>query len=289
MKITKQLIIGISLFLSAEVFAGIGAGNGTDQVATLFAQAKEKNIETLNSFDANDLVLLNIDNEFKEWLKKEEEEQTRLLKLKIYANRMIFDFETPCEDGSDICYDNSDPRKPIVRIDKRRNENTTLSQAQAKLYHEAGHFTEENDHLFLDEFGAQMVSQGPLDPIDKVNRWKEIPTEHEGYRFLALTAKENSDNKDNEINYIVRQRADSVCQLYGYPSAGSYIKFFPAPSKGEEQNSAWLWIVETEQKHKKIRQQKFDSHIKFVAEAAWPRRYTVYYYACFSKLKCVLE
>jgi hypothetical protein len=91
---------------------------------------------------------------------------SRLNKLQFYVKAMILDKESfvegPCnEEGAPrgTCFNDSDPNKPRMIVSRSYNRMTTPDQAIALVFHEAGHFTGETDHLFLSQFGTVMTAQ----------------------------------------------------------------------------------------------------------------------------------
>ena len=149
------MILFTLLFTLFSARAESGPGNGTDYVKVLFAEAQyelNRSMISLNSPQG-----LPLDHEVRAWL----EAKNRFLELKNYVRKMELRFQqAPCSDVSripaSICYFTDEPSNPYVVISVSENKMTTKDQAIAMLLHEAGHFTGEMDHLFLDRMGLQL-------------------------------------------------------------------------------------------------------------------------------------
>lgn len=159
-----KLILALALLGAASLpafarSAGSGPGNGTDYVKVLFADAQ---------FELN-RALVGVENpgEFAlsapvaAWLKSRAADgEGRFAGLRRYVRTMELRFQDePCSDGSgkpaSICFFTEGG--PYVMISVQENKQTTRDQAMAMLLHEAGHFTGEMDHLFLDRMGVELT------------------------------------------------------------------------------------------------------------------------------------
>lgn len=149
-----KLILSLTALLcSLSSYAGSGPGNGTDYVKVLFADAQFELNRSLVPYENADALTLSAP--VSAWLGG-----SRFTELKRYAHVMELRFqEEPCSDGSgapaSICFFTEGG--PYVIISVNENKHTTRSQAMAMLLHEAGHFTGETDHLFLDRMGVELV------------------------------------------------------------------------------------------------------------------------------------
>ena len=148
-------------FLAVFAHAESGPGNGTDYVKVLFAEAQfeiNKNLLPIASPDS-----LAVSAEVKAWLGNSVDGESRLDRLKFYLRKMDLQFqEASCSDGSGkpatICFFPG----PTVLISLAGNRMTTASQAAAMLVHEAGHFTGEMNHLFLDRAGVEIAEAAKM-------------------------------------------------------------------------------------------------------------------------------
>lgn len=165
MKIWLHLTFSLFLMLSPNAHARVdesGPGNGTDYVKVLFADAQYEVLRSLMLVTDRDVNNLEVDPAIRIWLLESTQSTSRLEKLKYYLRRMDLTFQQgPCSDDSGkpatICYFN-DAEGPYVRIALEENRWTTKDQAMAMLIHEAGHFTGETNHIYLDKVGIQMVN-----------------------------------------------------------------------------------------------------------------------------------
>ncbi len=154
-------------FLNSES----GPGNGTDFVKVLFANAREEAITILSDLTVESIDYLQMSEYFKEWLKEDVQGSSRFVKLKFYAKTFKFHFQKePCPDENSICFYQN--KEPLVVVSLDENQNTTEKQAVAMILHEVGHFTGEEDHLFLDRFASELIanSREPFVIISEENK-----------------------------------------------------------------------------------------------------------------------
>jgi hypothetical protein len=159
----KSILILCFLLSTADSFAESGPGNGTDYVKVLFAEAQNVLNQRMSGLNQSQVRGLQVDEPSKRWLVENlPSPNGRWSQLKFYMSNMRLAFQNaPCEDSSgrqsSICFFNENPEDPYVLISVLENKNTTPTQAMAMLIHEAGHFTGEMDHLFLDKVGVELV------------------------------------------------------------------------------------------------------------------------------------
>jgi hypothetical protein len=161
---TLKFILGFSfLFCSAVATGESGPGNGTDYVKVLFAEAQNVLNQRMSGLNQAQVRGLQVEESTKRWLVENlPSPNGRWSQLKFFLSNMRLAFQNaPCEDSSgrqsSICFFNQNPEDPYVMISVLENKNTTPTQAMAMLIHEAGHFTGEMNHLFLDQVGVQLV------------------------------------------------------------------------------------------------------------------------------------
>ncbi len=161
--LNATLFVLCSLAGTFAVHAESGPGNGTDYVKILFAEAQNELNQRMASVNLNQVRNLQTEPQTQTWLQENLHSPSgRWAQLRFYLTNMRLDFQNaPCEDAvgrqSSICFYNQDPNDPYVLISIQENKHTTLTQAMAMLIHEAGHFTGEMNHLFLDQVGVQLV------------------------------------------------------------------------------------------------------------------------------------
>jgi hypothetical protein len=141
-------------------FSESGPGNGTDYVKVLFADAQYEANRSLAPLESTQS--LSLDPTTRRWLDEQQGDSTRFTRLKSYLRKIELRFQQdPCSDESrlpaSICFYNEDPANPYVIVSLGENKLTSKDQAVAMLLHEAGHFTGEKDHLFLDRMGVQLA------------------------------------------------------------------------------------------------------------------------------------
>ncbi|RZA05868.1 MAG: hypothetical protein EOP11_11770 [Proteobacteria bacterium] len=152
----KAIFLGLSFLFLTPAFARdeSGPGNGTDYVKVLFADAQFELNRALLPWESADGWALS--PPVAAWLSLD-----RFTSLKGYTRRMELRFQAgACSDESQkpasICFFTDDG--PYVVVALSENRHTSREQAMAMLLHEAGHFTGETDHLFLDRMGVELVN-----------------------------------------------------------------------------------------------------------------------------------
>jgi hypothetical protein len=140
-----------------------GPGNATEYVKVLFAEAQFEVLRELAPVALKDTHNLDLEDGVKQWLATGEGANSRFELLKSYLRKMELRFQQePCSDGSgkpgSICFFRDEKGEPYVMISLQENKMTTKDQAAVMLLHEAGHFTGEMDHRFLDRVGVQVVN-----------------------------------------------------------------------------------------------------------------------------------
>lgn len=156
----KFLAIVLFLFCSSAQAFESGPDNGTDYVKILFSEAQHQLVNLAEPVSSSTLEQSNIDSVFVEWLTSGP--NPRWPKLKYMFKRVDLAYQNDlCEDQfgrkSTICFVNVESA-PTVLISVTGNKLTTKTQAMAMLVHEAGHFLNEMDHLFLNDLGVSLVS-----------------------------------------------------------------------------------------------------------------------------------
>lgn len=153
-------LIALTL-ISKNTFAfESGPGNGTDYVKILFSEAQAHLVNLAEPVTVQNIKQAKLSSEFKEWLTAGE--SPRWVRLKFIIKKIDLQYqEAPCQDDrgrqSSICFlPNLDT--PTVLISRSENKLTTSDQAMAMLIHEAGHFLNEMDHLFLNDLGVSLVA-----------------------------------------------------------------------------------------------------------------------------------
>lgn len=158
-----RLLAALFLFFSLQTFAESGPGNGTDYVKILFAESQYTLLSTISSIGDAGINNLEIDSTIKAWLLANVDNTSRWQLIKYYLRTMDLQYQQePCSDFSkkpaSICFFNEAGKNPYVMISLQENKMTTKTEAMAMLIHEAGHFTKETDHLFLDHVGVALVA-----------------------------------------------------------------------------------------------------------------------------------
>jgi hypothetical protein len=215
-KIKIFFLVLSSFFLTSVNAIESGPGNGTDYVEVLFADAKVKVNKLLESISNEGINKLSIDNLYKDWLSHDINGNSRLFLMKFYSKKIKYVFQSlPCSDDfgklSGICFYIQDINNPIVIISKERNIHTTLEQAMIMLLHEIGHFTGELNHLFLDEFSAEIVTAINTTPTFQIVKVEDTTSEVYASIFKG---KEECDKGVSELAKLVKSNVENKMRVY---------------------------------------------------------------------------
>ncbi|MBI2646840.1 MAG: hypothetical protein HYW85_07440 [Deltaproteobacteria bacterium] len=163
MKITKQLIIGMGLLLSAQAFSGIGAGNGGDTYTILLQEAKLKAIEYIEKVDKGAFSKLDISERSKEIFLgnytaylRESKNINFLIVIPSLGDEPLIVAREGKSYRVEALYDSSAQK---LKIDKDLTEDYDHEKLAKLLLHEAGHmvgfgFEFENN---LDEIAVGII------------------------------------------------------------------------------------------------------------------------------------
>ncbi len=209
------LVLSSCFFISGFAIES-GPGNGTDYVEVVFADAKVKVGKLLDSISNEEMNKLEIDDLYKDWLSRDINGNTRLFLMKFYSKKIKYIFQSqPCSDDygklSGICFYNQDTNNPIVIISKERNINTTLEQAMIMLLHEIGHFTGEMNHLFLDEFSAEIVAAKNSTSSYQIVKEEDFTSQVYASIF---NGKEECDKGVSEQAKLVKSSVENKLRIY---------------------------------------------------------------------------
>lgn len=208
------LVLGCSNFSFARES---GPDNGTDRVKVTFQQARVKLLELTK--DIHDLSSVRaLEPIYVDWSHQLVAGTDRWTLIKYYLKGTRFDFQqAPCGDQNNqtasICFFNQNPSDPYVMISLSRNLNTTVETAMAMLVHEMGHFAGEQNHFFLDGFGAELVSllMHPKEFLFQGSTTEIVPN--------VFQAKQNCENGSSpQAKNLIQQAMLSIqrqCQSAG--------------------------------------------------------------------------
>ena len=147
----------------ADANLGSGPDNGTDYVKVVFAQARTALNAQLSGIGPEQLRSYPMDPRSQAWLLGNGADgRPRITALRQYLQVIELRYQpAACEDSqgrkSTICFMYGERRQPVVLVSLDLNRVTTQEQAMVMLIHEAGHFTGEMDHFFLDALGIDLV------------------------------------------------------------------------------------------------------------------------------------